>query len=147
MASGVAVSDKCKSVFDEVKKEKKHRYVVFHIEEEKTINVCAVGDRDATYDDFVEEIQKEGKNMCRYALYDYEYTHSMQGAESTQKQKLFLMLWCPDEARIKMKMLYSSSFDALKKALTGVAKYIEATDSCEISQKEVEAKLRQNDRS
>ena len=35
------------------------------------------------------------------------------------------MLWCPDEAKIKAKMLYSSSFDALKKALTGVAKYVE----------------------
>ena len=48
--------------------------------------------------------------------------------QPTKKQKLFLMLWCPDEAKIKAKMLYSSSFDALKKSLTGVAKYVEVSD-------------------
>ena len=40
-------------------------------------------------------------------------------------KKLFLMLWCPDSAKIKKKMLYSSSFDAIKKALVGVQKYIQ----------------------
>jgi cofilin len=45
--------------------------------------------------------------------------------ETSKKQKLFLMSWCPDTARIKKKMLYSSSFDALKKALVGVHKYIQ----------------------
>ena len=29
------------------------------------------------------------------------------------------MSWCPDTARIKKKMLYSSSFDTLKKAYVG----------------------------
>ncbi|KAF0303124.1 Cofilin/actin-depolymerizing factor [Amphibalanus amphitrite] len=146
-ASGVSVSDACKTVFDEVKKAKKHRYVVFVIKDDVMIDVEAIGDRDATYEDFVTDIQKAGKGMCRYGLFDYEYLHAVQGAaEPTKKQKLFLMLWCPDEAKIKAKMLYSSSFDALKKALTGVAKYVEATDSSEISKEEVENKLRQNDR-
>lgn len=35
------------------------------------------------------------------------------------------MLWCPDTAKVKKKMLYSSSFDALKKSLVGVQKYIQ----------------------
>lgn len=48
--------------------------------------------------------------------------------QPTKKQKLFLMLWCPDDAKIKAKMLYSSSFDALKKSLTGVAKYVEVSE-------------------
>jgi hypothetical protein len=42
-----------------------------------------------------------------------------------RKEKLLLMSWCPDTARIKKKMLYSSSFDALKKALVGVQKYFQ----------------------
>lgn len=37
------------------------------------------------------------------------------------------MSWCPDDAKVKKKMLYSSSFDALKKALVGVAKYIQVS--------------------
>lgn len=57
------------------------------------------------------------------------------------------MSWCPDTARIKKKMLYSSSFDALKKALVGVHKYIQATDASEASKESVEEKLRSTDRS
>jgi hypothetical protein len=35
------------------------------------------------------------------------------------------MSWCPDSAKIKKKMLYSSSFDALKKCLVGIQKFIQ----------------------
>jgi len=35
--------------------------------------------------------------------------------------------------QVKKKMLYSSSFDALKKSLVGVQKYIQATDLSEAS--------------
>merc|ERR1739847_91980 len=106
MASGVAVAQECKNQFDEIKKGKKHRYVIFYIEDEKMI--------------------KAGEAECRYGLYDFEYEHQCQGTtEVSKKQKLFLMSWCPDTARIKKKMLYSSSFDALKKALVGVHKYIQ----------------------
>lgn len=47
--------------------------------------------------------------------------------QASKKQKLFLMLWCPDTATVKRKMVYSSSFDALKKALHGVSKTIQVT--------------------
>ena len=67
-------------------------------------------------------------------------------------------------AKIKKKMLYSSSFDALKKCLVGVQKYIQvklfsvnyyllftnlfpqATDESEASEEEVENQLRKMDR-
>jgi hypothetical protein len=35
---------------------------------------------------------------------------------------MFLICWCPDSARVKKKMLYSSTFDTLKKAFVGVHK-------------------------
>jgi Cofilin/tropomyosin-type actin-binding protein len=49
----------------------------------------------------------------------------LQCFQASKKQKLFLMSWCPDTAKVKKKMLYSSSFDALKKSLVGVQKYIQ----------------------
>jgi len=147
MASGVAVAQECKNQFDEIKKGKKHRYVIFYIEEEKMIKVESVGDRDASYDSFFQDLIKAGEGECRYGLYDFEYEHQCQGTtEVSKKQKLFLMSWCPDTARIKKKMLYSSSFDALKKALVGVHKYIQATDAAEASKESVEEKLRSTDR-
>jgi len=148
LSSGVAVAEECKTHFEEVKKGKKHRYVVFYIKDEKQICVECVGDRDASYDDFLNDLRKAGETECRYALYDYEYDHQCQGTtESSKKQKLFLMSWCPDSAKIKKKMLYSSSFDAIKKALIGVGKYIQATDMSEASKEEIEKQLRSTDRS
>ena len=68
-------------------------------------------------------------NLChRYGVFDFEYTHQCQGTtEASKKEKLFLISWCPDSAKIKKKMLYSSSFDALKKCLVGVQKYIQVS--------------------
>ena len=84
------------------------------------------GGRDASYEEFLSDIMASGPEDCRYGLYDFEYEHQCQGtSEKTRKEKLLLMSWCPDTARIKKKMLYSSSFDALKKCLVGVQKYIQ----------------------
>ena len=42
-------------------------------------------------------------------MFDFEYTHQCQGTtEASKKEKLFLISWCPDSAKIKKKMLYSS---------------------------------------
>merc|ERR1711874_593369 len=105
------------------------------------------GGRDASYEEFLTDLQAAGEGECRYGLYDFEYEHQCQGTtESSKKQKLFLMSWCPDSAKIKKKMLYSSSFDALKKSLVGVHKYIQATDLSEASEESVEKQLRSTDR-
>lgn len=57
----------------------------------------------------------------------YSYLSFCSLFQASKKQKLFLMSWCPDTAKVKKKMLYSSSFDALKKSLVGVQKYIQVT--------------------
>merc|ERR1719410_2458279 len=72
------------------------------------ICVEKLGARDASYDDFLTDLQSGGEGECRYGLYDFEYEHQCQGTtESSKKQKLFLMSWCPDSAKIKKKMLYT----------------------------------------
>merc|ERR1712051_181387 len=126
MASGVAVSEEVKIKYDEIKKKKTHRYCVFFIKDEKLIAVEKMAPRDANYEEFLGDLMACGPEDCRYGLYDFEYEHQCQGtSEKTRKEELLLMSWCPDTARIKKKMLYSSSFDALKKCLVGVQKYIQ----------------------
>jgi len=148
MASGVQVEDECQTAFLDVKKSKKYRYIIFYIRDEKIIAIEKYGPRDSSYDDFLEQLTGIGPDDCRYALYDMEYEHKCQGASDTQKkQKLFLMSWCPDTAKIKKKMLYSSSFDALKSAFTGIGKFIQATDMTEASFEAVMEKLKATDRS
>ena len=76
-----------------------------------------VGDRNNSYHDFLNDLhQKDGDaDDCRYGVYDYDYQFNPDGAEATFKSKIFLMSWCPDSSKIKKKMLYSSSFDTLKR--------------------------------
>lgn len=124
-----------------------YRYIIFHIKDDKIIDVETTGDRDAAYDDYLNFLVNLGPEQCRYGIYDFEYEHQCQGTtDSTKKQKLFLMSWCPDTAKIKKKMLYSSSFDALKQSLEGIGKYIQATDMAEASYECVLDKMRSTDR-
>jgi len=147
MSSGIAIDDECKDIFADIKKNKIFRYVVYCIKDFKSITVETIGQRDASYSSFLIDLMKAGESECRYGLYDMEYEHQCQGAkEVTNKQKLFLMMWCPDTAKIKNKMVYSSSFDVLKKSLVGVHKYIQATSSTEASEEEIMQKLRSTDR-
>ncbi|OQV15573.1 putative Cofilin/actin-depolymerizing factor-like protein [Hypsibius exemplaris] len=147
MASGVTIADDCKVQFEAIKRDKKHRYLIFVIKDEKQIVVEKQGERNGKYEHFVQDLLAAGPDDCRYGVFDYEYDHLGQGtASSVLKQKLILMSWCPDTAKIKKKMLYSSSFDALKKALVGIAKYVQATDESEASKEAVEEKLRSTDR-
>jgi len=147
MASGVTVADECKSVFEEIKSKKKHRFVIYYIKDEKQVCVEKIGERGESYDDFVQAITSGGSNDCRYGIFDMEYKHQTQGTtEASLKQKLILMSYCPDTARIKQKMIYASSLEALKKPLVGVAKVIQATDMSEVDYECVLEKVRQMDR-
>merc|ERR1712154_143396 len=114
MASGVKVDEAVKIKYDDIKKKKTHRYLVFYIKDEKMICVEKVGTRDAPYSSFLTDLKAAGDEDC--------------------------------SAKIKKKMLYSSSFDALKKCLVGVQKYIQATDESEASEEEIEQQLRKTDR-
>ncbi|XP_037040740.1 cofilin/actin-depolymerizing factor homolog [Bradysia coprophila] len=146
MASGVAVSDDCIRAFENIKNSKVHRFAIFMIVGNK-IDVEQVGSRDASYDEFLSQLKAGEGKQCRYGVYDYEYTYQHQGTASVAiKQKLFLMLWCPDTASVSNKMIYASSYESLKHALVGIQKYIQANDDDEASQETVEEILRSTDR-
>ena len=51
---------------------------MFFIKDEKFITVEKMGDRDASYDDFLTDLQSGGEGECRYGLYDFEYEHQCQ---------------------------------------------------------------------
>ena len=95
-------------------------------------------------------------------VYDYEYTFLPEGTHEPQvKSKIFIMCWCPDDGPIRKKMLYSSSFDTLKKAYVGHKKVrlnlnipvsvilfqaIQVNDEAELDSAYVEEQLRAVDR-
>lgn len=137
--SGVQLDDDCKVKYDEVQKGHKHRFVTFHIKDDK-IRVDKCGDRNATFADFVAALKQkdaDGGDDCRWGILDYEFTLEAQGTEASQRSKILLFQWCPDTARIKKKMIYSSSLDTLKKAFNGVAKTLQMTDDSDLTEDNV----------
>lgn len=145
--SGVKLTEDCMNVYNEIQKGKKHRYAIFVIRSGQ-IHVEKKGEKDNTYANFLVDIQqKDGdKDDCRFAVYDYEYKFAPEGADAQNKQKIFLLCWCPDSAAIKKKMLYSSSFDTLKRAFVGAHKVIQANGQDELEQSAIEEILRATDR-
>lgn len=126
MASGVAVQQSCVTVFNDIKLGHKFRYIVYSLTDDlREIQVLKTALPTATYDDFVEDLKEaEEKRECRYGVYDTEY----ELKDGQKRNKLVFFLWSPETAKIKQKMVYTSSKDALKRALVGIGKDLQACD-------------------
>lgn len=101
------------------------RYFIYEIKDKKTITIEKQGAREKTYDDLVEELPE---NDCRYVLIDIDF----ESSDGRPTSKIVFITWNPDTAKIRSKMLYSGSKEALKSALTGVGIHINATDHSEL---------------
>eukprot|EP01115_Flamella_aegyptia_P002937 TRINITY_DN14512_c0_g1_i1.p1 TRINITY_DN14512_c0_g1~~TRINITY_DN14512_c0_g1_i1.p1 ORF type:complete len:139 (-),score=46.53 TRINITY_DN14512_c0_g1_i1:76-492(-) len=126
MASGIGVNDEIVDIFQSLKLSKKIRYFIAKMNDDLTeVVVEKTGGRDETWESFVDNLPDDD---CRYAVFDYEFD-----AGEGQRNKLIFVVWCPDTARIKPKMLYTSTKDAVKKKLVGVSCELQATDDSEVS--------------
>jgi len=130
--SGVAVTDDCLTVFNKVKMRTSDlQWATFRVEEtEGSVLTAATGCVDGEYEDFIAALPEDD---CRYAVYDYRYINS----EECEFRKLVFIVWNPDSARLKSKMLYASTKDFFKGRLSGIAVEIQATDYDEVSQEEL----------
>ena len=134
--SGVAVTDDCLTVFNKVKMRTSDlQWATFRVEEtEGSVLTAATGAVDGAYEDFVAALPEDD---CRYAVYDYRYVNS----EECEFRKLVFIVWNPDSARLKSKMLYASTKDFFKGRLSGIAVEIQATDYDEVSEEELREKI------
>lgn len=140
--SGVKLDEACKVKYDEVQKKHQHRFVTFHIKDDKEIVVDKVGARDAKFEEFVDAVkQKDGASEdCRYAILDYEFTLEAQGTEASQRDAILLIMYCPETARIKKKMIYSSSFDTVKRAFAGIKKAFNINEEGDLNEEFIKEK-------
>ncbi|KAL1923301.1 uncharacterized protein VTP21DRAFT_8281 [Calcarisporiella thermophila] len=134
MSSGVAVNGQCLEVFQSLKLRKTSKYIIFSLSPDfKEIVVEKTGE-NASYDEFVEMLPP---NECRYAIYDFEYERPGEGT----RNKICFYAWSPDTSKIKQKMLYASSKDALRRQLVGIGAEIQGTDHAEVSYEAVLEKV------
>lgn len=129
-ASGVGVADGCVKAYSDLKLGHKYRYIIYCIKNCKEICVEKLAEPSATYDDLFNDLMEAKNNAeSRYAVFDAEYKLS----SGQQRTKLVFVFWNPDDCPVKQKMLYSSSKDALKKALNFVAKDFQANDASDLA--------------
>jgi len=70
---------------------------------------------------------------CTYATTRFLY----EDYNGDSREKVIFVLWIPDCAKIKAKMLYCGTKDSLKKALQGISVEIGGTDVSELEYESV----------
>ena len=110
------------------------QFIIFKItDDKKFITIDAKGEKGASFEDFTKTLP-DGE--CRYAVLDVEI-NTKSGATTN---KLIFVAWSDDNASVKPKMLYASSKDAIKKALTGINDEYQATERGDLDETEVNKK-------
>lgn len=113
------VSQSCFDLFQEIKIRKKHRYVIFKIEDWE-LQIVKIGDRNASFENFLADLPFSD---CRFAVYDHERMKNDQyGARKAEK--VFLVTWQPVPAPTHLKMLYSTERRTLSAVFTGVEEIV-----------------------
>lgn len=110
------------------------RYIIYALNASNTtIEVVKKAAPGATYDDFVAELPE---NECRYGVFDYEFVE-----DGRAQGKILFVVWAPDTAKVKPKMLYASSKANFKKKLVGIGSEIQATCLAEVDADAVKEKV------
>lgn len=128
------MSQECLEQFQSLKLGKKIKYIIYTLSPDNTEIVVGKTSESDSYDDFLAELPPA---ECRYAIYDFEYQKGDEG----KRNKICFFTWSPDESKVKQKMLYASSKDALRKALVGISAEIQGTDFSEVSYETVLEKV------
>lgn len=133
-STGVLVTDECRNAYNSLKLSKAFRYIVFKISDDyKEVVVESTGDRSATYEDFLSALTP---NEVRYAVVDFEF-ETVEG----RRNAILFTLYADDSAPIRKRMDYASSKDALRRALTGIALDIQASEKKDLEYDLVLAKF------
>jgi cofilin len=136
--TAIKVRDDCIPVWNDIKIGHKHRYVIFNFSDDlEFVVVEKSANPDATYEQFLDDLPQRD---VRYAVYDYEY----KADDDTTRNKLVFVVWAPDVAPVKRKMLIASTKLSVKNALSGVAVELQATDDSEIQEKMILEKCKRD---
>jgi len=136
-SSGVSVAPECIQAFNELKLGKSLKWIIYKISDDWKEIVVEETSTDPDYGVFREKLlnakskNKKGEEGIggRYAVFDVEY--DLESGEG-KRSKITFIAWCPDDAPQYPRMMYSSSKDAIKRALTGLAADIQANDADDI---------------
>ncbi|KAF2669005.1 hypothetical protein BT63DRAFT_387277 [Microthyrium microscopicum] len=145
-SSGVSVAPECITAFNELKLGKSLKWIIYTISDDWKEIVVEEKSDNADYAIFREKLlnakskDRKGKEGIggRYAVYDFEY--ELENGEGL-RNKITFITWCPDDAPQYPRMMYSSSKEALKRSLNGLAADIQANDADDIEYDEIKSRV------
>lgn len=140
--SGVSVAPDAIKAFNDLKLGKSTKWIIYKISDDWKEIVVEETSTDPDYNVFREKLlnakskDKRGNEGIggRYAVFDVEY--DLEGGEG-KRSKITFISWVPDDAAQYPRMMYSSSKDAIKRALNGIAADIQANDADDIEHESV----------
>jgi len=145
--SGVVFPNSCKTTFDTLSMGKKLKWIVYKINNAKTgIEVeetSEAADYDALRASLLAKTRTTRGNEkpdARYAVMDIE--HDVGGGEGKRSRIVFIV-WIPDNAETAIKLIYSTSKDALTRAC-GLHYIIEAHDEDDLEYDNVLSRAKLN---
>ena len=125
-ATGVSCSDDVIAQFNEFRMKKTaFKFITYKIE-----GPHIVSDSTSESSDFADLMKAFPEDDCRYAVYDCDFTTN----DGRPANKIVQITWVPDTAKVKSKMIYAGSKDALSRAFIGVSVKLSATDASEVSE-------------
>ena len=133
--SGVSVHPDCITAFNDLKLGKSTKWIIFKISDDYKEIVVEESSTEDNYEAFREKlISAKSKNKAgvegiggRYAVYDVEFDK-----DGGKRNKITFISWVPDDAGQYPRMMYSTSKEALKRSLNGLAIDIQANDADDI---------------
>lgn len=138
--TGISVADELIAQFNEFKLGRivpKPKFLIYHIVADQVV-VEHVG-ADEGDNSFAAFVALLPESDCRFGVYDMTFETN----DGRPGNKLVLVAWSPDNAKVKAKMVYSGTKDAVKRALQGISTNVNATDLSELTEDEVVRACRQ----
>ncbi|KAK4501049.1 hypothetical protein PRZ48_006855 [Zasmidium cellare] len=144
--SGVSVAPECIQAFNDLKLGKSTKWIIYKISDDWKEIVVEETSSDPDYSKFREKLlnskskNKKGEVVMggRYAVFDVEY--DADGGEG-KRSKITFISWVPDDAPQYPRMMYSSSKEALKRSLNGLAADVQANDADDIEHASIISKV------
>ncbi|KAI8053447.1 hypothetical protein BDF22DRAFT_684775 [Syncephalis plumigaleata] len=127
MSTGVEPNDECLLAFQELKKNRKYKYIFLRVEEPYIVVDGTI--EQGTHQDLLDRLPKDD---ARYVIVNHEYTKP----DGVQSERILLISWVPDTLKVKTKMLYAGSKNALNNKL-GSLKEVQANDLDDIQEESV----------
>ncbi|CAD0097973.1 unnamed protein product, partial [Aureobasidium mustum] len=132
----VSVAPECITAFNDLKLGKSTKWIIYKISDDWKEIVVEDSSTEANYSVFREKLlnakskDRRGNEGIggRYAVYDVEYDTAGEGKRS----KITFIAWVPDDA---------SQYEAIKRALNGLAADIQANDPDDIEYESIVSRV------